>query len=108
MRPAPGDARKDILFTRREGTLYAILPVYPPGALTIRDLRLPKGARVSLLGSRYADIAWRQKAGNVVIAMPSIADGELTFEGPRTLKIENAIRTDKDAAPSGSSPSATR
>jgi alpha-L-fucosidase len=108
LHPAPGDARKDILFTRKQGTLYAILPVYPPGALTIRDLQLPKGARVSLLGSRYTDIAWRQQAGNVMIAMPSIADGELSFEGPRTLRIENAIRKDKDAAPSGSSPSAAR
>jgi alpha-L-fucosidase len=108
LHPAPGDARKDILFTRKESTLYAILPVYPPGALTIRDLRLPKGARVSLLGSRYTDIAWRQKARNVVLAMPSIADGELAFEGPRTLRIENAIRTDRDAVPSGSSPSAAR
>jgi len=88
--------------------VYATLPLYPSGPLTIHDLKLPKGARVSLLGSHHSNIGWRQKGDDVVISTPSLADGELGFEGPRTFRIENAIRTDKDAAPSGSSPSATR
>jgi alpha-L-fucosidase len=108
LHPAPGDARKEILFTRRGSTLYAILPRYPQGSLTIRGLRIPKDARVSLLGSDHSGIAWRRKGNDVVIAMPTIADGELPFDGPRTLRIDNAIRTDTDAAPSGSSPSAAR
>ena len=95
-------------FTRKGSTLYAILPRYPQGSLTIRGLRIPKDARVSLLGSDHSGIAWRQKRDDLVIAMPAIADGELPFEGPRTFLIENAIRTDTDAAPSGSSPSAAR
>ena len=108
LHPAPGDARKEILFTRKGSTVYATLPLYPSGPLTIHDLKLPKGARVSLLGSDHSNIGWRQKGDDVVISTPSLADGELGFEGPRTFRIENAIRTDKDAAPSGSSPSATR
>ena len=108
MHPAPGDARKEILFTRKGSTLYAILPRYPRGSLTVRELKLPKDARVSLLGSPYSQVPWRQKGGDVVINPPSLADGELSFEGPRTFRIENAIRTDTDAAPSGSSPSAAR
>jgi alpha-L-fucosidase len=108
LHPAPGDARKEILFTRKGSTLYAMLPRYPRGSLTIRDLRLPKDARVSLLGSGHSGIAWRQKGADVLITVPAIADGELPFEGPRTLRIENAIRTDTDAAPSVSSPSAAR
>ena len=31
LHPAPGDARKEILFTRKGGVLYAILPLYPAG-----------------------------------------------------------------------------
>ena len=31
LHPAPGDARKEILFTRKGQTLYAILPLYPAG-----------------------------------------------------------------------------
>jgi alpha-L-fucosidase len=108
LHPAPGEARKEILFTRKDRTLYAILPRYPAGSLAIRELRLPKGARVSLLGSRHSSLAWRQQADDVIVAMPVLADGELSFEGPRTLRIENAISMDGDAAPSGSSPGATR
>ena len=41
--PAPGDARKEILFTRKDQALYAILPLYPQGELTVRELRLAQG-----------------------------------------------------------------
>ena len=82
MHPAPGDARKEILFTRKGRTLYAILPRRPTGDFTVRDLRLARGARISLLGSGHANIAWRQKGADVVIATPAIGDGEMPFEGP--------------------------
>jgi alpha-L-fucosidase len=86
--PPAGEARKEILFTRRDRTVYAILPRYPSGALTLRDLRLPKEARISLLGSRHGQIAWRRSGDDLIVEMPVIGDGELPFEGPRTLKIE--------------------
>lgn len=91
LNPAPGDARKEVLFTRKGDALYAILPRYPAGALALQDMRFGKGARVSLLGSKYAEIAWRQRGKNVVIAVPAMVDGELPFDGPRVLKIEGAV-----------------
>ncbi len=90
LHPAPGDARKEILFTRKDRTLFAILPLYPRGEFVIHDLKLDKHARVALLGSRYTRIAWRQRGVDVVMALPLLADGELPFEGPRTLRIEGA------------------
>ena len=90
LHPAPGDARKEILFTRKGDALYAILPLYPAGTLTLRDLRLGKGARVSLLGSRHTDIAWRQDSNDVVLTVPVIEDGELPFAGPRVFRIDGA------------------
>ena len=57
----------------------------------MRDLRLGKGARVSLLGSGHNDIAWRQKSKDVVITLPVIEDGELPFTGPRVLRIDGAV-----------------
>jgi len=89
--PAPGDARKEILFTRRGTVLYAMLPLRPPGPLTIRDLRLTKGARVGLLGSVHADLAWRQRGADLVVTLPALHDGELPFSGPLCLKIEGAL-----------------
>jgi len=86
--PAPGDARKEILFTRKGTVLYAMLPLRPPGPLTIRDLRLATGARVGLLGSTHADLAWRQRGADLVITLPALRDGELPFSGPLCLRIE--------------------
>jgi alpha-L-fucosidase len=91
LHPAPGDARKEILFTRKGDALYAIVPLYPAGKLTLHDLRMAKGARVSLLGSRHADIAWKQASGYVVLTVPAIEDGGLPFTGPRVFRIEGAI-----------------
>jgi alpha-L-fucosidase len=90
LRPAAGDARKEILFTRKDGVLYAILPRYPHAKLILRDLRLGKGARVSLLGSRHTNVGWRRAAQDVVIDVPVIEDGELPFAGPRVFKVEGA------------------
>ncbi len=89
--PAPGDARKEVLFTRKGSTLYAMLPRYPSGDLVLRGIALPRGARISLLGTRHAGIPWRQKGADVVISAPRPADGELPFDGPGTFKIEGAL-----------------
>ncbi len=86
--PEPGYARKEVLFTRKGRTLYAILPLYPQRELIIKDLKLGRGARVSLLGAVHADVVWRQRGEDLVIAAPTIRDGELPFTGPRTFKIE--------------------
>jgi alpha-L-fucosidase len=86
--PGPGEARKEILFTSRGGTVYAMLPKHPLGSLTIRDLKPARGARISLLGSRYQDLQWRQRGRDLQVTLPKIEDGELPFAGPWTLRIE--------------------
>jgi alpha-L-fucosidase len=81
LHPAAGDARKEVLFTRKGDTVYAILPRYPRGELTVRGVRLAKGARVGLLGSTHADLAWRQRGDDLHIIVPQLEDGELPFAG---------------------------
>jgi alpha-L-fucosidase len=90
LNPAAGDARKEILFTRKGGAVYAILPRYPRGELTVRKLRIDKGARIRLLGSRHDNVAWRQSGDDLIISAPIIDDGELPFAGACTFKIEGA------------------
>jgi alpha-L-fucosidase len=88
LNPAPGDARKEILFTRKGQTLYAIMPLYPQGSLTVRDVRPAKGARIGLLGSRHQDLAWRRSGADLIISTPAIEDGELAFSGAYAFRIE--------------------
>jgi len=86
--PAPGDARKEVLFTRRGSVLYAILPRYPQGELVLRDVNLATGARIALLGSEHDNLAWSQRGADVVIAVPAVADAEVPFDGPRTFRVD--------------------
>ena len=89
--PAPGDARKEILFTRKGQTLYAIMPLYPQGNLTLRNVRLARDARIALLGTSHTKIAWRQKGGDVVISAPVLNGGEIPFAGAYTFRIETVL-----------------
>jgi alpha-L-fucosidase len=86
--PAPGDARKEILFTRRGQAVYAILPRYPQGTLIVRGVKLAPGAQVSLLGSAHGSIRWRQRGADLAIATPVLRDGELPFAGAYVFKLE--------------------
>jgi alpha-L-fucosidase len=88
LRPAAGDARKEILFTRRGKTLYAILPLKRSGTLVVRGVQLAAGAQVGLLGSTHSKLAWRARGGDVAIDLPGLADGELPFSGPLVVKLE--------------------
>ncbi len=87
LRPDAGDARKEILFTRKGDVVYAILPQYPAGPLVIRGLRLDKKAAVTLLGSVHTRLPWRARGADLVVDLPRLRDGELPFEGPRVLRI---------------------
>jgi alpha-L-fucosidase len=88
--PAPGDARKEIMFTRKGEILYAIVPRYPQGTLTVRNVHVAKGGRVTLLGTRRTDISWRQRGDDLIIQAPALEDGEVAFAGAFTFRIEGA------------------
>ncbi|HEY5552659.1 MAG TPA: alpha-L-fucosidase [Opitutaceae bacterium] len=69
--PDPGYAVKEIFFTQRGDNLYAICPRLPDGDLVIRDLRLPAGAKVDLLGGP-GGLEWAQQGGDVRISLPRL------------------------------------
>jgi len=91
LHPAAGDARKEILFTRKGSTLFAILPITPLDSLTLRDVKLPRTARASLPGAAAGTLAWMQRGADVVITLPSLRDDQWSFTGPRVVKIEGAL-----------------
>ncbi len=93
LNPAQGDARKEILFTRKGEALYAILPRYPDGTLVVRNVRAAKGAKVSLLGTSHAQVAWRQRGTDLVIQAPGLKDGGLPFAGAFVFRIDRVEST---------------
>jgi len=68
-----------VRFTRKGGTLYAILLERPPGAsVTIRDLRLAAGSRVELVGLD-APLRWEARGADVLVRLPATMPGEHAF-----------------------------
>lgn len=91
LHPAAGDARKEILFTRKGEVLYAILPLRPQAGLIVQDLKLGKGARATVLGATNEKVTWIPAGRNTTFLLPALADGQLPFDGPMVLKIEGAV-----------------
>lgn len=77
--PDPGQAVKEVLFTRRGTDLYAICPVLPEQTLRLRDLTVPASTTVTLLG-QDGTVPWRETDGGVAIEIPSI---DITRAGGR-------------------------
>lgn len=69
--PDPGFAVKEIFFTQRGSTLYAICPRLPDGDLVIHDLRPPASATIDLVGGA-GKLAWRQNDTDVRISLPRL------------------------------------
>lgn len=86
--PDAGMARKEVLFTRKADVLYAIVPVYPVGALTLRSLDVLPSARVTLLGSNTGQLRWQHAGQNIVVEVPPLRPGQLAFEDAYVFRIE--------------------
>ncbi len=85
--PDRGDARKEVLFTRKGEALYAIMPIYPEGQLVLRDLNLPKNGKVAILGSPHRSVKFVNSGSDLVIDLPKIIVGSLPFDGAYVVKL---------------------
>jgi hypothetical protein len=91
LHPAPGDARKEILFTRKGAALYAILPLMPRGPLVLHDVKVREDTRVTLLVGNSPALPWHALGNDTVITLPPIRDGSLPFTGPLAVKIDGLV-----------------
>lgn len=63
-------AGDDVRFTRKDGTVYAIvLADQPTGEITLRDVRFATPDTVGLVGE-VADLHWHQRDGDLTIQLP--------------------------------------
>ena len=89
LEPRGGAARKQVFFTRKGADLYGIVPGYPKAQLTLRGIRAPADAKVTLLG-RPGDLAWTQEANGLTITVPALTPEELPCRHAYAFKIESA------------------
>lgn len=82
-----GKAVKQIFFTSKGPVVYAITPGWPGRQLIIKDMKLAKGSKISMLGLNRP-ITWRQQGPNLVIAIPIVAPEEAPCRYAYTIKLE--------------------
>jgi alpha-L-fucosidase len=74
--PREGEAVKEVFFTRKKDTLYAITPTLPVGELVIEDVIASEESEASLLGFETT-LSWRQTGNDVVVRLPELRESWL-------------------------------
>jgi alpha-L-fucosidase len=77
VKPSAQHAHIEMFFTQKGNDLFAIVPRYTP-QLVLRQLRLPAGSRVEVLGARRQP-TWQQRGEDVVVDLSALQPGDLPF-----------------------------
>ena len=85
--PKPGNAVKQLYFTRQATTLYALAPGWPDAQmLTVKDVDTSARTTVSLLGCPKK-ISWKQSGSGIEIDLANIGVNDLPCQYIYTFKI---------------------
>ena len=77
--PEPGYAIKEVFFTHKDDTLYAIAPRWPGDTLTLEDVAGSADTKVTLLATNE-DLRWETSGQSMVIEMPIFDPDAITTE----------------------------
>lgn len=90
-RPQPAKATVEAFFTSKGDTLYAIVPRWPSGKLTLREVQLPTGAKVTMLGLDRR-LNWKPVHGGVEVEIPTLTVDELPCQYAYVIKLPGGVR----------------
>jgi alpha-L-fucosidase len=89
-KPRDGKAVKQVFFTRKGDTLYAITPGWPGENLTLRDVQVSKKeTQVTMLGVAEP-LAWTRKGDDLIIETPRLSVDELPARHAYVFKVTKA------------------
>ena len=88
--PAGDTAKIECFFTRKNKTLYCIIPNYRP-SIVLKNIALPKGSLLQVLGSK-ANIPWKQTGKDINIDLSALRPGDLAEKNVFVVKLENAFQ----------------
>jgi len=89
--PPPGQACKEVLFTYKNGTLYAITPRWPGHELRLKNVRPGDDTEVSLL-TPGAPLRWRADGEDVVIALPTFDPNRMSGQQAYVFRLTDIVR----------------
>lgn len=84
--PRDGHAVKQVFFTQKPDALYAITAGWPGEKLTLRDVRVPAGAKVTMLGVE-GPLAYRVAGDDVEITLPALDPDAVSGKYAYTIKL---------------------
>ncbi|MDC1106011.1 alpha-L-fucosidase [Prolixibacteraceae bacterium] len=88
IRPPKGMAAKEVFFTYKDGSLYAILPKWPGNEIVLRDVQVSKDSKVTLLGID-GFLSFEDDKEGVIVTMPTYNPNGKLVDYAYVLKIEN-------------------
>ncbi|TWU36036.1 Alpha-L-fucosidase [Novipirellula artificiosorum] len=84
-----GVARKEVVYTRKGKTLYAIAGLLPDEKLVLKGIKASPDAVVSLLG--VGDLSWQQAGEDLVITMPKLNPSKMPCQHAWTFKVSETV-----------------
>jgi alpha-L-fucosidase len=84
--PAPGFAVKEVFFTKKGATLYAICPQLPESELRIKGVKAAADATVTMLGHE-GKLDWKQFGDDLVIQLPKLNPSKMPCRYAYTFKV---------------------
>lgn len=88
-KPRDGKAVKQAFYTKKPDALYAIVPGWPGEKLVLRDLKVPAGATVTLLG-REGALTHKVDGNTLTIDLPCLSGEQLPCRHAFAFKITGA------------------
>jgi alpha-L-fucosidase len=89
--PPPGQARKEVLFTCKDGNLHAIAPKWPGRELRLKDVRAGSNTEVTFLATG-AMLPWRADGDDLVVALPEFDPNQLGNQHAYVFRLSDIAR----------------
>jgi alpha-L-fucosidase len=91
--PPAGQARKEVLFTRRDSNLYAIAPLWPGRALRLKGVQ-PGERTVATLLATQETLAWHRDGDDLLITMPEYNPNAMANQHAYVFRLTDISRSE--------------
>ena len=92
--PPEGQAFKELLFTFKDGNLYAIAPKWPGKTLRLKDVRPGNRTSVTFLATGR-DLPWVRRGNDVVVTLPEFDANATTARHAYVVRLSDMTRKAK-------------
>jgi alpha-L-fucosidase len=79
-------AVKEVFFTKKGSTVYAIVPRFPEKSLRINDMPVTSSTKVTLLGTAR-EFDWKKSGNGIIVNVPAMSVNEIPAQEAYVFKI---------------------